>query len=395
MPKPAKKRICAVCKKNELVHPKAKRCMECYHSRVGIKSTAKPLPKCSECGKECARTSTKCMDCHRKRGPYTANSRLLKKEKQDLLKKIADETIRQPLRTFEESWKKWQDTIGMARDRYRGPAKTRKTPIKTNRKRILVIPDLHVPFHEPDMVASMLAREVGNVDLAICIGDVGDAYSHSRFAKYESVPYAHEWAEVTLLMQTFSESFPQTKIIIGNHDARLRKAIAAHLTVDMVEAISTMTGGTLCPLTALAKKFSNIEVAKHHVPNTDHSIDWLLVEGDALLAHPEKYSRVPGSALRFFQEWADENSSAIGLDKIRLVVMGHTHTLAMFPWRADSLLVECGCLCRTQGYMTGARIGGRPQRRGYMWFEQIDGVTDMNSVGWRWLDAEDGPWRKR
>ena len=318
----------------------------------------------------------------------------MKREKEELIRKIAEDTIRQPLATFEEGWKKWQQTIGMMRDRYQGPAKKRKQAIKTSRKRILVIPDLHIPFHDPDMVASMLARESGNVDLAICIGDIGDAYSHSRYEKYESVPYSHEWAEVTLLMQTFSESFPEVKVIIGNHDARLRKAIASHLTVDMVEAISTMTGGTLCPITALAKQFPNITVAKHEVPNTGHSIDWLLVEGDALLAHPEKYSRVPGSALRFFQEWASDNSAAIGLDDIRLVVMGHTHTLAVFPWRSDSLLVECGCLCKTQGYMTGARIGGRPQRRGYIWFEQIDGVTDLNSVGWRWFDVEDGPWRK-
>jgi hypothetical protein len=45
--------------------------------------------------------------------------------------------------------------------------------------------------------------------------------------------------------------------------------------------------------------------------------------------------------------------------------------------------------------MTGARIGGRPQRRSYVWFEQENGITDMNSLGWRWFDVEDGPWRKK
>jgi predicted phosphodiesterase len=332
------------------------------------------------------------MSCHRQRGPYTATSRLLRSRKQDLIDDLASGQIRQPLSTFEEGWKQWQQTIGMMRDRYRGPAKPRK---KGKRKRILVIPDLHIPHHEPAMVASMMERERGNVDLAICIGDLGDAYSHSRYAKYKSVPYSYEWSQITLMMQQFSETFPLTKIIIGNHDARLRRAIASHLTVDMVEAISTMAGGTLCPITALSRQYKNIEIAKHPVPNTDLTIDWLLVEGDALLAHPEKYSRVPGSALRFFQEWAADNSDAIGLDGIRLVVMGHTHTLALFPWRSNSLLLECGCLCQTQSYMTGAKVGGRPQRRAYCWFEQIDGVTDLNSVKWRWLDVEDGPWRKK
>jgi len=280
----------------------------------------------------------------------------------------------------------------MMRDRYRGPAKPRK---KGKRQRILVIPDLHIPFHEPEMLADMIAREEGNVDVAIMIGDVGDAYSLSRYAKYESVPYDYEWAEVTNVMQTLSETFPEVRVIVGNHDARLRKAIAAHLNPDMVEAITTMTGGTLCPLTALARRYPNVSIANHPVPNSDITIDWLTVIGDALLAHPEKYSRVPGSALRAFEEWASDNSAAIGLDNIKLLVMGHTHTMAILPWRSSSLLVECGCLCRTQSYMTGARIGGRPQRRSYVWFEQENGITDMNSLGWRWFDVEDGPWRKK
>ena len=55
-----------------------------------------------------------------------------------------------------------------------------------------------------------------------------------------------------------------------------------------------------------------------------------------------------------FEEWASDNSAAIGLDNIKLLVMGHTHTMAILPWRSSSLLVECGCLCRTQSYMTGA-----------------------------------------
>ena len=388
-----KKRICPVCKKNQLIHKRAKRCRECYYARKDVPSLAKKWV-CESCHKPCARNSKVCIDCHRSRGPYTENSRVVKREKEELIRKIAEDTIRQPLATFEEGWKKWQQTIGMMRDRYKGPAKKRKPSVKTNRKRILVKPDLHIPFHDPDMVAAMLAREVGNVDLAILLGDVGAAYSHSRYEKYESVPYSHEWAEVTLMMQTFSESFPEVKVIIGNHDARLRRAIASHLTVDMVEAISAMAGGTLCPITALSRKFSNVTVSRHPIPNSEHTIDWLLVEGDALLAHPEKYSRTPSTALRFFHEWAEENSASIGLDQIRLVVMGHTHTLAMFPWRSNSLLLECGCLCRTQSYMTGAKVGGRPQRRGYCWFEQIDGVTDLNSVGWRWFDVEDGPWRK-
>ena len=389
--------MCPVCNERTISSKRAKRCQVCYYKRIDVQSFKLPRTKCEDCGVPVSKRSSRCTPCYRKwisnKAELAEKERIEKNRlKKEYLEKDKESNILKPLATFEESWAQFQKTIGMMRDRYKGPRKKSSHP--KGRKRILVIPDLHVPFHEPEMLADMLVRESGSVDLAICIGDVGDAYALSRFTKYESVPYTYEWAEVTNVIQTFSESFPEVRIIVGNHDARLRKAIGAHLTVDMVEAISSMTGGTLCPLTALARKYPNIEIAKHAVPRTDITIDWLTVVGDALLAHPEKYSRIPGNALRAFEEWSADNSESIGLDSIRLLVMGHTHQLNILPWRSSSLLVECGCLCQTQAYMTGARIGGRPQRRGYVWFDQYNGITDLNSVGFRWYDAEEGPWRK-
>jgi len=375
-------KLCPICGKWPLARGDAKRCARCYYARRGVPSLARPSRRCVECDGVCSKAATRCDPCYRRVRRGKADAARLDVER------AAAASIREPLQTFDDAWARWQETIGMMRDRYKGPAKARKAD---GRQRVLVVPDLHVPFHEREMFADMLARERRQTDLAICIGDVGDSYALSRFAKYESVPYAQEWAEVTLAVQTLSETFPQVRIIVGNHDARLRKALAAQLTPDMVEAVSTMTGGTLCPLTALARRFENVAIARHEVPGTDHSIDWMTVEGDALLAHPERYSRMPGSALRSFEEWAADNAATLGLDEIRLLVMGHTHQLAILPWRAASLMIECGCLCQTQGYMLQARIGGRPQRRGYVWFDQLDGRTDLGSVGYRWLDVEDHP----
>jgi hypothetical protein len=40
------------------------------------------------------------------------------------------------------------------------------------------------------------------------------------------------------------------------------------------------------------------------------------------------------------------------------------------------------------GYQFTARIGGRPQRRGYVVLEQVDGRTDINASRVVWLDPE-------
>lgn len=293
-----------------------------------------------------------------------------------------DGTIREPLTNFEDAWAQWQRCIGMAKDRYAPP----KRAPKIDTQKILVVPDLHAPFHEPQMFADMLEAEK-DADHCICIGDMGDAYALSRFLKYEHMPYRDEWASVTLVMQELAARFPKVTVILGNHDARLEKQLRTHLSEDMVDAISFMTGGILCPITALAKRYPNVEIARHETAS-GKTVDWFTVVGDAWLGHPEKFSRVPGSALRFTEEWISDNEATLDIEGARLIVMGHTHTYAQIPWKAGKLLVECGCLCQQQGYMLSPRIGGRPQRRGYLTFLQTHGRTDLNSVRFTWLDAK-------
>ena len=291
-------------------------------------------------------------------------------------------SLREPLSSFEEAWRQWQSAIGMAKDRY---APSTRPQNVSKKQKILVIPDLHAPFHEPEMFAAMLEAEA-DADHAICIGDVGDAYSLSSFVKYERMPFSEEWASVTLVMQELATRFPKVTVVIGNHDGRLEKRIRERLSEDMVDAIKYMTGGTLCPLTALAKRYPNVEIARHQIPG-GHAVDWCASVGDAWLGHPEKFSITPGAVLRKVEEWIQDNESAMGFDRYALIVVGHTHQYAQIPWRSRQMLVECGALCKTHGYMTSPKIGGRPQRRGYLVFDQHDGRTDLNSVRFFWFDA--------
>jgi hypothetical protein len=164
---------------------------------------------------------------------------------------------------FEREYHTFLQEIGCAKDRYAGPAKPRA---RTGRLKILVVPDLHAPFHDRAAVAAMLERE-RDIDICVLMGDIGDSYSLSRFLKYENVPYEEELASVTLLLQTFSERFPIVRIIQGNHDGpRLEKQLLERLSKDMVTAIRSMTGGTLDPIEALCKRFPNIEYV---TPQTD------------------------------------------------------------------------------------------------------------------------------
>lgn len=285
--------------------------------------------------------------------------------------------------TYEWAWQRWAATIGMVQARYEGP-KAASPDIGT--QKIVIASDLHVPFHEPEMIADMLAAE-GDADLLIINGDLQDFYSISRFTKYEYLPVEREFAEVQAFLELASQRFPRVLIVEGNHDKpRFEKRLREHLDGEMVKVIEFLSGGNLSPIKAIAKQFPNVRLAEHKVGA--HTIGWAALEGDLLVCHAEKFSITPGAALRKIDEWMRDFEQHTSLSGWRVLIQAHTHQLGMFPWGADRMLVEGGCLCKQHGYQLTARIGGRPQRRGYVTLNQTNGRTDINSIRLRWFDAE-------
>jgi len=296
---------------------------------------------------------------------------------------VPDRTIRQPLSTFEEAWRIWESEIGMMKDRFKKPPK----PKNKKRRRVVVIPDLHVPYHEASFLQQICVREK-DADVACLAGDLMDSYAVSKYVQYKRVPAEVEWSQAHLVLGKIAETWPDVRLILGNHDKRLDRQLRASLSLDMIEAITMITGGVLDPVSALCRRFSNVTISKHQIPNTDMTLDWLMSVGDVLIAHPETFSRVPSTSSRKFEEWIADNTLQFQFDKYRAILIGHTHQLSAFPWRGSSqLLMEIGCLCKPMDYQTSPRIGGRPQVRSYVFLEQDkqkDGswTTDLNSVGW-------------
>lgn len=283
--------------------------------------------------------------------------------------------------TADECWAMLDAAIGHQR-------KTEKPPkAKGGRfsdKRIVIAGDFHAPFHSPQAVGAMLAQTDG-FDQLIVNGDLQDFYAISRFTKHEHVPIEREMAAVDGLLDAFSRAYPDVVIVDGNHDRpRFEKQLRHLLSLEMMHVLEVLTGGNLSAIAVLAKRYKNIRFAPIQVGR--HKLSWCAQEGDLIVAHAEKYSRVPGSALRGIEEWFSDQHEALGLKPWRVLIQAHTHQLGWFPWRADRLLVEGGAMCGLHGYQLDARIAGRPQRLGYVTCVQRDGVTDISSVRCHWLD---------
>jgi predicted phosphodiesterase len=328
-------------------------------------------PTCGTCGKNKIRTkgAKQCGQCNQQPGWHM------------------DDPDHPALpRGYESMWLEWQKFIGQAKERYAGPP---KRPVKIGRQKIVVASDFHAPFHHKEYVAAMFEREK-DADLLIVGGDLQDFYSVSRFVKYEHVPFEEEMAAVTLLLEQMSERFPRVLIVEGNHDRpRFEKQLRDRLSEEMVKVVEYLAGGNLSVIKAAARRFPNIEFANNKVDGA-YNVGWFVQVNDLIVSHMEKFSIVAGSTLRGVEDWFRHFHRVVGLQpNWRVIIQAHTHAMGWFPYEADKLLVESGCLCRTHGYQLTPRAGGRPQRQGYVTLEQVDGVTDRNSVRCVWLDAEE------
>jgi predicted phosphodiesterase len=277
-------------------------------------------------------------------------------------------------RDYDDAVAQWRGVIGCTT-----PAFTkRKDRPKAKPTKIAILADAHCPFHDVAAVEAFLKAEAG-ADLCILGGDTMDMYGVSRFTKYEAVPMEAELASAQWLIERLSETFPEVRVIEGNHDTpRLERMVLERLSPDAVTAIRFLTGGTLSPVEAICKQFANVQHVKNKVGR--FTLSWYAQVGDLLVAHAEKYSTVPGSALRGIDDWLTHFHDIAKLKPWRVLMQAHTHAQSHLFWKADKQLVEIGCMCQTHGYQMGARLAGRPQRIGWARCEQRDGRTLPESV---------------
>jgi hypothetical protein len=285
--------------------------------------------------------------------------------------------------TADECWTLLDGWIG----RKRTPKpKAPKWQAKTE-QRIAIAGDFHAPFHCPDVVSTLIADEGPRTDTLIISGDLMDFYSISRFIKYEHIPIEQEIAGADALLGQLAAAFPDVLIVEGNHDApRFEKQLRSLLSPDMMHCLELLTGGNLSIVKLLAKRYPNVRFAPQQAGS--HALGWLTQVGDLVVTHAEKFSITPGAAVRKIEEGLSDFDHVYGLKPWRVLMQAHTHQSSLIPWHADKLLGESGCCCLTHGYQLTARMGGRPQRQGYVTLTQHAGATDINSVRFRWLNAD-------
>jgi len=102
------------------------------------------------------------------------------------------------------------------------------TPIVDKETTIAVIPDLHIPYHDNDLLEKALAVSKGK-DVIVMLGDLIDAYTVSDFSKdpARKSTLQDEVDQATVLLARIRRENPTAEIhfIAGNHEERIARYI--------------------------------------------------------------------------------------------------------------------------------------------------------------------------
>lgn len=193
--------------------------------------------------------------------------------------------------------------------------------ISFNKGTILVVSDVHIPFHDPDAVKAFIKYSKKVQPKAIVLnGDIMDFFRLSRFTKGEG---RNPLEEITLCRSFLSElrkNNPDANIyyVIGNHETRLERYVMekAPELVSLIEDV-----------------FSILKVKDFNI----HGCTSITMNNSFVFKHGTLLGNKSGlSAIKEIEKAYMSGCS------------GHTHRLAKFITRKSGrkfVWAEGGCLC--------------------------------------------------
>jgi len=209
----------------------------------------------------------------------------------------------------------------------------------TKRERVLFIPDLQVPDHDPRALTLFckIVKQYVKPDRAIYLGDVINFDAISKYAKIQAdVTMEHELETLGKVFKQIEKALPpkcRKQLIRGNHEERLPKYLYSN-----------------APGVADLRHFSLRTVLDLDLHNIEGPFERLeLCNGKFAVVHGHPYAgSVPGSVAR---KWLEvEGRSGINGHVHRLNTIGKTVYNETMSW------TEGGSLCKNPlPYLGGRR----------------------------------------
>ena len=134
---------------------------------------------------------------------------------------ITEESVKRAIRIAEGMKKLYDLEEPVEFCRKTNPDVSRWKSAEEDNRPVLVVPDLHAPYHHQDAIEFLLWVQEwrGCRERIVSVGDMFDFHSMSRFISETDAPSAKsEYRKACEFAEEFSDVFPQGDMVLGNHD---------------------------------------------------------------------------------------------------------------------------------------------------------------------------------
>lgn len=155
------------------------------------------------------------------------------------------------------------------------PENEEYTPFAINKQRLLIMSDIHVPYHDIKAIeAAITWAKDHQPDSILLNGDIIDCYQLSNFSRDpRKMSFAKELDQLKLLLETLNTEFPDVPIYykLGNHEERIELTVI-NRTPDLVGVVDyslkSVVGFSNFNCTEIKDKriihFSNLNILHGH-----------------------------------------------------------------------------------------------------------------------------------
>ena len=255
---------------------------------------------------------------------------------------------------------------------------------KVKRNKVLVLSDLHIPFHRNDLF-EIVEKHKNEIKAIICPGDVLDMFEISKYPSVDQFPVEQELiSAIDVFTKIRNIVGNEVDIILcyGNHDARWRKYIA---NMHQKKLYKFINPNVLEMLKSGFTLYENGE-ERHYEGIKDLTIvnSWYVnINHELICCHPNNFSTTEIKNAKN----AIEHFISCG-EKFNVVAVAHNHHQGEVPKYLGKYAIETGCMCQEFDYSNG-NTKARPQDYGYALFSfDENGKISKNESRVYTLDCE-------
>lgn len=250
-----------------------------------------------------------------------------------------------------------------------------KVKSDSNITRTLVVSDVHIPYHNQELLRRAVDAEKGKSNALVILGDFLNGTSLSDHAKLSVEDFREEMKQGRMQLELLSAEFDEVWITDDNHvHSRAERMLGFKIPPDL-HFLFNHPYDLLCAGLPNVRRSSELTAlrTKYH-----KEFGWLHILGeDCVMAHGE-VSGMDFAAVRKVQKFANNWKRHLGIKEVRCVVEAHTHQTGQYH-DDDCLLMYSGCLVDLEGitYSMSAKACGGPPRNGYCVIVQENGRTNL------------------